>query len=162
MAKTHDDQLELDQDIALERLTLTLQRIGWILLIVLLGLAALGLFGSGPLSPTVRSSEGGEVRVSYDRFERRLMDSVLRVRIASGNTIQFHRSYLEHAEIKGIEPPPSGVGSMGEEIAYSFANDSPGPFEVEFEIKLKNKPGVARGSVRAGDEIVPFWQMIFP
>lgn len=162
MAKKHDAQLELDEDVPLEKLTETLQRIGWGVLILLLGLALAGLFGSGPLSRAVSRSESGAIQLSYDRFDRRLMDGFLQVLVRSGKTVHFHRSYLEHAEIKGIQPPPAAAQATGDEIAYSFAADLPGPLEVEFRVKLKNKTGIARGSIRAGEEAVSFRQLIFP
>jgi hypothetical protein len=131
-------------------------------LIAFLVLAGAGLFGPGPLSKTTIRSQNGGVLVSYHRFERRLMHSTLHLRLAAGDTFRLHRSYLEYAEIKKVEPPPISVSYIGEDIAYSFDVEHPSALEVAVELKLKNKPGIARGIVQAGEESAAFWQMIFP
>jgi hypothetical protein len=160
MGKMHGD-LELDQDIPMEKLMLTLQKVGWALVLLGLGLALAGIFGSGPFSRVVKASDNRQLLLTYERFERRLKDTTFRVEAASAESIGLDRRYLEHAEIKHINPPPADVKFSESEIEYSF-DHGPGRLLVDFSFQLKNKPGLARGAVRAGDTTVGFQQIIYP
>src|SRR6185503_10274526 len=62
--------LELNQDLDLQRKTWTVQRIGWggMALIVVAALA--GVFGSGPLTRTEVTDNPQTFRLLYDRFGR--------------------------------------------------------------------------------------------
>jgi hypothetical protein len=62
--------LEIDEDIEWERKEWTAERIGWVLMALFVAAALLGLFGRGPLSSRTAGTEGGPLRVEYQRFIR--------------------------------------------------------------------------------------------
>lgn len=57
--------LEVSQDLNFQRREWVVQRVGWVVMAVLLVAALLGLFGPGPLSKSIAGSASGPVRAEY-------------------------------------------------------------------------------------------------
>src|SRR4051794_40698086 len=97
--------LEIEQDLAYQRREWAFERVGWLLLGLLLLAALVGLLGRGPLSNTTAGDPGGPLRVEYQRFLRHRSTSTLRVHLgpnaARGNEahLWLDREYLEGMEV---------------------------------------------------------------
>src|SRR4051794_5531463 len=74
--------IEVDEDMAWQRRTWAIQRIGWFAMVILVLTALTGVFGYGALSWQQASDPAGPVRIEYERFQRQGSEFTLRVDIA--------------------------------------------------------------------------------
>jgi hypothetical protein len=141
--------LDIDQDLIFERREWAVQRIGWIifLLILLAGLA--GALGPGVFSHAEASS--GPLTVAHERFVRKGTPSELRVRLdpgAGGNdevTIWLSQAYLDKIEIERVLPDPVEMAASGDRVFFRFAVENAlEPSEIIFGI-MPSEPGMTHG-----------------
>ena len=64
------DGLEITEDMSFQNLTWKIQRIGWVIMFILVLLALLGLFGDGLLADTTAGSSEAGLSIEYPRYER--------------------------------------------------------------------------------------------
>src|SRR6185503_14041101 len=77
--------LELEEHVGFQRRDWLAQRIAWVLMVLFVGAAAVGLFGSGPLS-RARADVPGLMTLEYDRFGRLETTEALKVRLEPAAT----------------------------------------------------------------------------
>jgi hypothetical protein len=141
--------LEINQDLDVQRKTWTVQRIGWggMALIILTALA--GVFGSGPLARTEVQDDSQTFRLSYDRFGR-----------YEGEVDQTY--WTSHA-VEHMTPEPllSRVGIGG--FLYTFETHPPStPAAIVFRLRPKYL-GSLEGRIRVNDDgLLQFHQFMFP
>jgi hypothetical protein len=146
------------------------QRVGWVILVLLLLAGGLGLFGGwGPLVPAVSGDQNGVVQVEYDRFVQYLAPLQFRIRVTppadGGDTVRLwlDRAYLDQFTIQAIVPTPEGEEVGTDRVVYEFKlADAGQPFVVTFDVRHTHA-GLVNG--RAGLEDGPtitFWQLVFP
>ncbi len=131
--------------------------------------ALLGLFSSGPLSSTTAQGAAGSVRIEYDRFERFLTPSRLRVVFpaaadANGTvSLRFSRSYLESIQIEQIQPEPRQSLTAADGVVFVFSSAAAdGPGMAFFAIKPQ-EIGLVQGRIGlAGQPPVRFTQFVYP
>ena len=131
--------------------------------------ALLGLFSTGPLSSTTAQDAAGSLRIEYDRFERFLAPSTLRVAFpaaagANGTvSLRLSRSYLESVQIERIQPEPQQSLAAADGIMFVFsrtAADEPGM--AFFAIKPQ-EIGLVQGEIGlAGQPTIRFTQFVYP
>lgn len=127
----HSGDLELNQDLAFERRTWTVERVAWVIM-ALTGLAALaGLLGPGPLSETTVGERGGPLWLEYSRFGRFKAPLTLRVHVGPNTGQQdplrvwLSREYLEGVRVEQVSPQPGQVEAGPEQLTYVFARSEP-------------------------------------
>ena len=64
--------LEIEQDLGFEERAWRVQRVSWFIMFLVIALALIGLFGTGPLSSARTGSSGDEFSANYERFARHL------------------------------------------------------------------------------------------
>jgi hypothetical protein len=115
-------QAEIPQDIAFHHRLWVVQRVGWIVALLIIALALGGLFGGGPLSD-VRAGDAA-LTIEYDRFMRR--DSPTEIRIdaqpSAENEIRiaFTRDYIHEMRVDSILPYPQRVETLAGEVLFVF------------------------------------------
>lgn len=128
--------MELDQDLKFEERQWTRQRVGWVVMALIVVAALLGLFGTGPLSA---ASVGDETTfaVDYQRFVRRQGQGELTVQVGPNQAregeiaLWLSTAYLGEIGVQGISPEPDEVRSAGDRRVYVFLVDDPAqPLEV--------------------------------
>ncbi len=62
--------LQVMQDLDFEHRSWGVQRVGWVILSLILGAASLGLLGEGPLSDAIAGEDGAPLQIQYGRFVR--------------------------------------------------------------------------------------------
>lgn len=155
--------LEINQDLDLERREWKVRNVANVLLGLALVAAALGLFGSGVLSDASVKSDGGSFVVEYDRFLRFGAPATVHVELASGNDeakVSLSRSYLEQFDIRSIKPTPESVTALPDRLVYTFKYESPARIDVNL---LPRQIGRQRSTVTVdGDDAATFSQWVHP
>ena len=141
MARRKQDGIEIDEDLAHQRLEWRLERIGWTLMALLVLAALLGLLGYGPMS---RASAGDAATLSldYDRVQRASAPTEYRFHAApalSGNgevRLRFDASLLEEVELESIRPEPREVRTGPGYTEFAFATDGgERPADIVFQFR---------------------------
>lgn len=98
--------LPVEDDISLHRKGWVIQRIGWVVLFCFLILAALGLFGEGPLSSTQMQAQ--DISFRYERFVR--YEHGFRFQFQSAgesmDTVSIPQVYLKVFRLMKVVPEP--------------------------------------------------------
>ena len=139
---SRDGDLEINEDIAHERLEWRLERIGWTVMALVLVAALAGLLGPGPLSSAIRTGNDSKLRLEYNRFVRAEGPTLLRIRSAADLAtngqlrLWIGREYIETVEIKHIDPEPASVEISGDRLIYVFKVSDPAqPTTVIFHLE---------------------------
>lgn len=134
--------LEIVQDLEFQRRAWKVQRISWLGLgLILLGALA-GVFGSGPLSQGIVSSQNDSLQLEYDRFGRFQAPAKLNIVLGAGTEqngqvkVWLSRSYLEKTEVQQISPQPDWVEASPDRLTYVFhTNTRDRPTAVTFYLQ---------------------------
>jgi hypothetical protein len=170
MAERADSRdLELLQDLSFERRDWIVERVGWVVIAIVVIAALAGLFGPGPLSWTTAGEQGGPLWLEYARFGRLEAPLTLRVHLGPNigqqgpARIWVSRKYLEGVHIERISPQPEQVEAGPEQLTYVFSiSDPSGPTAVTFSLKTEHFGrqhgcvGIANGPTQC------FRQFIYP
>jgi hypothetical protein len=141
------------------------QRIGWVLLALILVAAMTGVFGQGPLAD--RTLVQGPVTVEYQRFTRRNSDArwqiTLRDAAANGTVdVSIDARFAANFEIKAVHPEPAAVAQSNGQWVYSFATREAGEVMVDFEIR-PHKVGRHAGTITvSGAPTFHLSQLVYP
>lgn len=157
---------EIDQDLRFQDREWKIQRLGWVAILLLVVLALLGLFGTGPLSTATASDADGPLSVDYQRFIRHGGRTTLTIRVGNdylaGNEVEVSLTdtYLDGVEVQQITPQPQEVRAGDGELIYVFAvEDMTQPFEVSFSLRpqhigrLSGEASITDGPTVAFDQI---------
>ncbi len=166
---TRTDDIELGCDLTFERRWWRIQRIGWVILTLLILGGVIGIFGHGPLSEATASSSGSQVEVHYDRLARRETPAMLQLRldkaaIASGEVrIRMNHTLLDHMQLKQIIPEPLATEPLADGARFIFRTDPTRDSALIVFLSSPTQPGFAESEVVVeGAEPVRFHQFIFP
>lgn len=109
------------EDMAFQRATWRMERIGWVLLAVLV-LAALAGAAGGPLVAATARGEG--VEVDHHRVERHGAANRLVIRAAQAGpdlTLRIDRAFLDAFTLDVVTPSPQSTSAHAEGIDMTFA-----------------------------------------
>ena len=159
--------IEVDQDLDHARSLWRVQRVGWVVILLIVIGATLGLFGHGPLADGQARAEG--LTLDYERFARHGATSSLQAEIhpqaLRGDTLTLWmtRSYLEGAELESILPEPARVVIRGDLVVFTFMKAGPSrPTRITFNLRPdKYWSAHGRAGIDAGGSVV-FRQFIYP
>jgi hypothetical protein len=145
-----------------------IDRVGWILMLLIVIAAASGLFGNGPIGLAKAVDESEDLRVDYNRFGRYGADLTLRVQVresaASQGEFQVWVSseYLEGVKIDDISPAPDTAEVLDGGILYRFVGKQ-GDLKATFDL-TGDSIGSLSGSVGLDGPITAahFSQFLYP
>jgi len=147
--------LETSEDLTFEHTSRRVRRVAWVFLCLFVLLAALGLFGDGPLSHA-RAGDESAFFVRYDRFAR--LEGVTRLEIhprapasAAPRRLFVSTSLLERGDVERIVPAPASVEIGADRSVLTFPRVEAGGFVVL--VLRPSRPGLVRFSV--GEEGSP-------
>lgn len=155
-----DTSLEIDEDVNLHIKGWIIQRIGWIIILILLVCSALGLFGTGMLSE--KSLRKGGYVVTYERLNR--YENETRVKIvapeSSGKVlIHLPNGYLQSHDLKKITPEPTAYKNVNGSLLLVFPTKQQAFITLDVEAK---KVGLATYIITINDSDFGLNEFIFP
>jgi hypothetical protein len=134
--------LEINQDLGFLAKAWKVQRIGWVIMVLLLLAGLAGLLGSGPLSRATAGADGDPVQVQYERFARYRTPTELHFRLSSAAlrdgeySVWLSRDLLQQLQVEAVSPPPERVETGTAQLRYIFAAANPtGPTGITFFVK---------------------------
>ena len=141
---TDRDRFEIEQPISFQQREWAVQRAGWWLLSGFVLLAALGLFGDGPLSHA-EESDADRTRITFERFIRVWAPARLTIdrRIAEspskdGLQLRVSRSFVDTIRVERLTPEPTAIDVGLDEVAFRFA--APLEATATFSVVLDFQP----------------------
>lgn len=170
MAETKSiDGLQINQDMPHQRREWRAQRIGWVVMALLLIAALAGLLGPGPLSSSVANAPDGALRVEYDRFERLQSPNELRIGLPADAArtgtvrLRLNREFVESVDLQRFDPQPESVAVDADGFVYEFAVNPAGrPPAVIAHYQYRNAGSTSvRVSVEGGPAVA-FGQWVYP
>jgi hypothetical protein len=158
------------RDIEFQDKEWTAQRIGWVLMVLIVLLAAVGLLGnSGPLARAEREAADGSLAVNYFRLDRHHGPGDLSIEVSpefvQGGEIHLwlDQDFASRLEIMRVMPEPESVEIGPERVVYVFAVGEQGsPLTISFAYEHdgfwleEGRLGLMNG------EAVEFTQFLFP
>jgi hypothetical protein len=123
--------LEIYQDLRFQEREWKVQRIGWAVMLLIVLLALLGLFGTGPISTGSAESDDGAIQAGYERFIRHDGRTTFTLEVdgsqARNGEIQLwvSRDYLDAIQVEQITPQPADTIAAGDRLIYTFLVDDP-------------------------------------
>ena len=166
---TASGSLQVSEDMELQRRTWAVERVGWIIMALVVLAALLGLFSTGPLSSATARDPAGLVSIEYDRFARYVAPSTLRVDFsaaaAAGDRIslRMNRDLAEAIRIEQIQPQPEQAKATADGMNFVFNLAGPGqPGRVYFALRPETI-GLLRGELGvAGQPPARLAQFVYP
>ncbi|WP_242928332.1 hypothetical protein [Pontibacter vulgaris] len=160
--KKHNQELDIDEDLALEHKSLILERIGWILMLLFVVAAALGFTGRGGIiNDKTEGSTAAGIEVAYERFLRRDAPSTLKITLHEPSSqVRFSKAFYEKVRIEEVVPEPKQVQVTHESILYTFEG---APVNASLLFYLKpQKAGSLQYMVDNGKHQLSISQYIYP
>jgi hypothetical protein len=168
MSEPTSGGIELDQDLSYQRKTWKVERVGWAVMALLVGLALLGFLGSGPFSQARRSDESGRLSLVYERLSRHQTSTPLTIEVrgdaVAGSLALFvDREFLAGAELEQTLPQPDHVRIAGDRLVFSFrAERASVPVVIVFRLRPVTM-GLRHGRLGVeGVGSLDFDQWVFP
>lgn len=124
---------QLHEDIPLQRTAWKIQKVCWVVIVLLMIVIAAGIFGDGPLS-SVRETRGS-ISMEYERFSRDKgeMETVIHVKGTEGRIeVRIPLDYLARFKIDKIFPETFESKISGNEIVYSFDTGNSPTLNIHF------------------------------
>lgn len=118
--------LEVERDLNYERKSWITQRIGWIVMALVVVAGTLGLLGPGLLSYASAADGSGKLTVDYQRFGRLEAPEEMRMQIGPGAAssgsirVWIARDFLERHLVEAITPEPEKVEAAGDRMVFHF------------------------------------------
>ncbi len=158
---------EIDQDLAFEYREWVVQRVSWVICMLILAAGAIGLLGSGPLSHAETSA--GPLTLEYERFVRKLSPTVFHLRIDSSAAVDQHigiwldQSLVDKFDIAQIIPEPVDAEAGEGRVVYYFGVTESDPLsEITLDVQ-PSEPGVSHSRLGLVDgPEIEFDQLIYP
>jgi hypothetical protein len=152
--------LEIDEDIRLHIKGWKIQSVAWIVIIFFLLLAALGLFGTGPLSYRTISKNGDILEYEYfGRFQGQT-ELEFSLNKESGTTqIAVPQTYTDKFQIERITPAPLKTEMLNRSIVYTFNITDHG--RIVFYM-LPQETGIVEGTITVNNVVFSLSQFIYP
>jgi hypothetical protein len=161
--------LEIEQDHDFQRLYWRLQRVGWMILPLVLVAALLGLFGSGPLAHATVGAPGAPLRIEFDRLGRfeapTTLTAFLRpsARRTGEAILHLDQGFSDHFQIESVQPTPGRTEAGPGHSVYAFRVTGPDePVRVTFRVRPERIGPLTARAREEGGSWLAFTQFVYP
>jgi hypothetical protein len=159
--------IDLADDMPFQEKSWRVQRVGWVVMALLVAAALAGAFAWGPLSRA--EAQGAGLRIEYERFERYQAPSEIRVRLTpeavadGGVSLVLDGDYADRVPLERIDPEPErSAPTLDGHVLYFPVPRDAQPGTIIFQIRPQ-RVGFVRGRIGiAGAAPVPFTQFVWP
>ena len=168
---THDDELcdrsyPVQEYMRVQQRHWRLERVGWVVFLLIVLLAVLGVFSQGVLSLTTARSADAALTVDYQRFERNSAASEINVRLQGepGEVMQLELTgdLLDKFAIDSIQPEPLSSESFRGGLRLSFRTDQAGDASVYLAVRAAAIGSSLSQFAIAGAAPIAVDQFIYP
>lgn len=167
--RQQDHAPDINQDLDFSRREWRVERVGWVIIALLVLAGLLGLLGRGPLTEKVAHDANRLASVEYYSIDHAAAASELRVHlepdVTTADTVRLalNAAYLERIEIESIEPEPSAQELAGDGIVFVFDVAEPGqPVDLSLQYHFIGY-GRATGRIAIeGGPQLSFSQFVLP
>ncbi len=122
-----DGALELEQDLDFQRRVWRVQRIGWIVMALLVVAGLAGLTGHGPMAKASAGAAEDGLVITYDRLTRYETPARLALHVAPGVAasdstvaVWINRDFVNAMQIGAVVPTPVEAQAAGDGVIYTF------------------------------------------
>jgi hypothetical protein len=144
----------IKEDMAFQRATWRAERIGWAFLGLIAVLALLGLFSNGLLSTASVESPAGDLRVTYERFQRNGAPAEIKLEAVPQPgrqlAIRISAQMLDAVTIEAITPRPEAERGIANGVEFVFAVEPGEPLTVYMNVR-PNSVGFLAGEIGIGE-----------
>lgn len=144
------------------------ERIGWVVIGVLLLLGLAGAFGDGALASASAASTDQKAVAQYARIVRLRAPATIALEIAAGTTgdsasvVSFDAGLLSGFDVQRVTPLPIQSRASDQRTDFIFVRaDARHPLKVVF-IMLPTSLGSRRGTVETSHGPIEFSQFVLP
>jgi hypothetical protein len=162
------DGLDLDDEEKFLERSWLIQRIGWVVMIIIVVAAIIGLFGGGPVSSASAGTLDSGLEIRYERFARMHAVTEARVRAAhaapgdSMIAVWVSERWIGRFDVQSINPEPARTSVRGRGRTYEFVAADTSSVEIILELR-PTKMGPTTGMISLiGGPSVPIRQFIYP
>lgn len=115
-----------------------IERVAWIVMLLVVVAALLGLTGrGGPLS--MADTKSGSVTFSYPQFSRWQTATALTAELSGADTsvgkMVLPQAFLEHFSVESISPRPTKVVALSDGQMFEFELDGKGAKTIQFSLR---------------------------
>lgn len=143
---------DIEEDITFQQREWTVQRVGWIVMTLLVVAALLGLTGGGgPIASATNRATDGALNLRHARIERAQASTQLDVDLATGRGDQvalwIDNQFLSEIELESVRPEPIETRAGADRQIFVFAvADDTSEIQVTFQYRPQG-PGSLAGSI---------------
>jgi hypothetical protein len=158
--------IELNEDMRFQRRMWAVERIGWILMGLVIVAAAAGLFGVGPLSWATVRQLPDLAEIDYGRSQRLTAPATIRIKTSrprsDGVLIEVDNAFLGAYKISSISPQPAQSTAVAHGVRFRFDVAEGTPATIVFHVSPQ-RMGLFRPKLTiAGAQPVELPVFIFP
>ncbi len=161
------EQCPIREDLPFQRIMWSIERLGWVVMAILVLAAMAGLLG-GPTTRQETRDASGRVHVEYQHFQRHLDPTALRLKIDTQGQSLFEltigKELAQAFEIRSVVPGPIETQAHEGGLLMKFAAspDNTMPAEIVI-IGIPDRPGRVTGGIGLfGETPAPLNIFIYP
>ena len=142
-------------------------RFGFVLLLLIIAAALLGLFSGGYFSEATKSNAANTVQVEYQRFGRLLSPVELKITLPGQDNaplmLRIGGEYMARTQTDNIWPQPDEMHSEGGELVLVYQAAKPRKDFTVWLYSTPEQPGKTVTTVTVNNQPgLSFWQFIYP
>lgn len=161
-----DRQTPVRENVQLQTRQWRLERVGFLVMLLIIVLCLLGLFSGGPLSQVQQRTASGDLQVDYQRFLRNGATTTLVVTVRSQAgaeaLVQFDGELLDSGQIETLVPEPVASASHARSgVALRVTPNEEGVARLYVGFR-SDAVGLYRFRVSANGEALDLQHFIYP